>query len=424
MSSADVTRRELSFGSQDSTTGWYALNYALSTIKGSMQPQGAALMGLPCGSYSKYPHTFFTEYLVHEGDQIEFPIGSLNYYTLNTVTEWWCLDKFSHRVCEAVKQQFPLRDDTSGTWHLDSDLLTTDSRSRHKVYLDGYLSLPGIDYITCFDGADYPIKYLFNDDLGVDTDLVISIGKEPATALTDYNHSTYAFVESVPINIYAVNKTGLTATNLVEQAEQEIRHIITDHPLGSIRSIQTIKHTPIDLGNCNYLWNTTITIKYTRANDDYVPTLPSLTWGPSASPTGTFIFPNCTKITLPNANNDIFTKIPGRIGERLQRLGAKSLEIQLTCNLDMEHSDLSWKRPQTTTPKTDAVNFQVFLDIMHNALSEEYQTLTLDWGSFQVRLTDMQPNLDGDENSITLTFKEYVSANAASLTYQQRFGIA
>jgi hypothetical protein len=422
MTSADVTRRELSFGVQDGTTGWFRKLYAETTIKGSIQPQGSVMSLLPCGSYAKYPNTLFTEYVVHEGDQIID--ADLDIYELNTVVKWSWLDMFSHRTCEAVKKQFDQRDATSGTWHLDSDALSTDPRSRHKVYLDAYLNPANIvgDYITCFDGADYPIKYLFNADLGVDTDLVISIGKEAATSRLDYLHKTYAFEETVPINLYAVNKTGITAPNLIEQAEQEIRHAVTDNPttLGSIRSIQSTKHTPMDLGDKNYLWNTTVTIKYTRENDEYVPTLPTITYG--ATQANTFIFPNVLKITLPNVNNDVFIQMPGRIGDYPQALGAESLEIQLTCDLDMEHTNLTWKRSQIAA-KTDYSNFQVFLDIMHNAaVNQTHQHLTLDWGVFDVRLIRMEPAYGGS-NIITLTFKEY-NATAGDPDYRHRWGIA
>jgi hypothetical protein len=422
MSSASVTRRALSFGAQDSITGWFSKVYTDTTIKGSMQPQGASVSFLPCGNYAKYPHTFFTEYVVHEGDQIVD--ADLAVYELNTVVKWSWNNKFSHYQCEAVKQDYANRDATSGTWHLDSDSLTTDPRSRHKVYLDTYLTPANIsgDYLTCFDGADYPSKYLFLATLGVDTDAVISIGKEAATPLLDYNHKAYAFVESALINIYAVNKVGITATNLVEQIEQEIRHVITDHPIGSIRSIQATKHTPIDLGNKTYLWNTTVTIKYTRANDEYVPTLPSLTYSTIAGGPYTYIFPNVLKCTLPNINNDVFLQIPGRLGNIPQALGSESMELQLTCDLDMEHANLTWKRSQTGA-KTDVCNFQVFLDIMHSAAqSQPYMVLTLDWGSFNARLTRIDPAYDGENNHITLTFKEY-NDTEANTNYKTRWGI-
>ena len=265
MSSADLTRRALTFGAQDSTTGWFDRDYAESIIQGSIQPQGASLQNLPCGSYAKYPNTLFTPDVIHEGDQIEDAFGDI--YEVNTVVRWSRLNEDSHAVCELIKKQLDQRDATSGSWHLDADSLTTDQRSRTKVWLDTYLSLL-CTHVTQFDGADYPIKYLFNAELGVDADIVFSIGKEPSTPLLDYNHVAYAFNEAVTINLYAVNKTGVTATNLIEEAEQDIRDIATDHGIvegRSIRNIKTTKHSPVDLGDRTYLWNTTITsVSYTH----------------------------------------------------------------------------------------------------------------------------------------------------------------
>jgi hypothetical protein len=419
MSSADVTRRELSFGAQDTITGWYTKVYTDTIIKGSMQPQGAAIAGLPCGFYAKYPHTFFTEYVVHEGDLIKDVY--LVEYELHTVVPWMWLDQFSHYTCEAVKLEVPKRGATSGTWHTDADTLTTDPRSRHKIYLDTYLAVSP-DIITCFDGADYPIKYLFDTALGVDVDCVVSIGKDNASSLLDYLHKIYGFIESVPITVYGL------AANEVESVEQSIRHVFTDYPIvdgRTVRSIQSVKHAPIDLGAKNLLWSTTVTVKYLRANDEYLPTLPTLTWGSAA---GTFVFPNVINKVERYVNNDVYMDMPGRLGSYPQALGSKSLEVELTCDLDLNPDNLTWKRSaaapwQSGAVKSDVSNYQVFQDIIHEgADSEAYQTLTLEWGSFKVRLTDMQLGQDGVQSHLTLTFKEY-NSTAANTAYKTRWGI-
>jgi hypothetical protein len=426
MTSFDVTRQALSFGAQDSTTGWYALVRTDSTIKGSMQPQGASIQVLPCGNYAKYPHTFFTEYVVHEGDIIKD--AGLDVYVLNTVIKWCWADKFSHYLCEAVKQEFNERDASSGTWHLDSDSLTTDPRSRTKIYLDTYLNTGNIagTHLTCFDGADYPIKYLFNAVLGVDVDLVFSIGEETSTTEDTIYDVPYKDIVSIPITLSAVNKTGHTATNLIEQAEKEIQLVLDEHALDlgttSKRSLSSAKPSRVDLGNGTYLWQKVVTIKYERSNDDHVPTYPRITWGAAA---GTFIFPNVINKVERYVNNDVYMDMPGRLGSYPQALGSKSLEIELTVDLDMEHTNLTWKRAQTAAPgaKTDASNMQVFQDIIHEgADSEAYQTLTLEWGVFKVRLTDMQLGQDGVRGHLTLTFKEYNDV-AANTAYKTRWGI-
>jgi hypothetical protein len=424
MSSASVTRRALSFGAQDSITGWYAKVYTDTTIKGSMQPQGSSVSFLPCGNYAKYPHTFFTEYVVHEGDLIKDSYNTE--FELNTVVSWSWLNKFSHYLCEAVQNTFDNRDATSGTWHLDSDSLTTDPRSRTKIYLDTYLTPANIDgdYITCFDGADYPIKYLFNAALGVDTDLVLSIGEESTVTEDTIYDLPYKDTVSIPITLYAVNKTGITATNLIEQAEREIQKVLVDHALSigstSKRSLSSSKPNRIDLGNGSYLWSKVVTIKYERSNDDHVPTYPTITYG--AAQANTYIFPNVINKVERYVNNDVYMDMPGRLGSFPQALGSKSLEVELTVDLDMEHTNLTWMRSQTGA-KTDKSNWQVFQEIIHEgADSEVYQNLTLEWGVFPVRLTDMQLGQDGVKGHLTLTFKEY-NASAANTHYADRWGI-
>jgi hypothetical protein len=419
MTSADLTRRELSFGAADPTTGWYAKVYAESTIEGVLQPQGASMSFLPCGSYAKYPHTLFTEYVVHEGDQIVD--ANLAVYELNTVSLYSWLDMFSHRTCEAVKQEFDNRDATSGSWHLDGDSLTTDPRSRHKILLDTYLGAD--NFITCFDGADYPIKYLFLNTLGINTEVVISIGKEAATPLLDFQDKPYAYIETVPINIYAVDKVGHTATNSIEQKEQEIRHILTDYATvegRSLRSIQSTKHTPTDLGNKTSLWCTTLTIKYTRSNDDFTPTAPTITYANDQF--YTFTFPNCLDIQFRDPDSgDVILHPPGRLGGITQVLGMSDFEITFTCDLTINPDNTTWKRPQGSLPKTDLTPFQVFQEMKFDhkySATAEYQNLNWGAGStVPVRLVDYSVQ----DNKLTLTFRRYSATSATS--YKDWFGI-
>jgi hypothetical protein len=114
--------------------------------------------------------------------------------------------------------------------------------------------------------------------------------------------------------------------------------------------------------------------------------------------------------------------MPGRLGSYPQALGSKSLEVELTCDLDLNPDNLTWKRAQAAA-KTDQSNWQVFQDIIHEgADSEAYQTLTLEWGSFPVRLTDMQMGQDENQSHLTLTFIEY-NASAANTDYRHRWTI-
>jgi len=428
MPSADITRRELSLGTADSTTGWYATSYTETTIQGDIQPRGAVIMGLPVGGVARYPHTLYTADVIAVGDEVKD--ANNDYYVVKSADQYWWLDQFSHYQCELEKRSpYALRPTASGTWHLDTDSLKTDPRYRHKIWLDDNLDpnnmelddgLTNASVITCFSDADYPLTQVF---LTKAVDGVFSIDRRAAKQLSTYNHYPYAFEETVPITCYAIDKTGLTATNLIEQMEQEIRHVCTDHPLGSIRSIESTDPTFTDIGGVK-LWHTTVVIQYKRANDDYTPTVPSLTWGTSGAPDGTFVFPNCFDIQYPNGVPNVKLLPINRVGNINQRLGDTSLTVKLFCDLDVEPSAKTWKRPQATSPKSDNMEWQVILDIKHNgAIDEPYQTLTLDWGSFDVTLENFNVYERGGMRVLEVTLQEYNATSASAQTVAQRYGI-
>jgi hypothetical protein len=432
MANADLTRREQSLGEQDSITGWYAPSYAETTIEGSIQPKGAAFPTLNIGAYARYPHTLFTADVIRVGDEVKD--ANEEYYIVKSADQFWWLDQFSHYQCELEKRSpYAQPPTTSGTWHLDSSSLKTDARYRTKLWLETYLTAANMKLdngstnastIISFDHPPYycPISQVF---LTKNVDGIFSIGKEPVQALYTHDHYPYAFIESVPISCYTVNKAGLTATNLLEQMEQEIRHVATDHPLGSIRSIEVIRHpTPENIGGV-MLYSSTVTIHYLRANDDYMPTTPSIAYSSAGAGPYTYIMPNCIEFTIVGETTDEYTHPIGFIGNLPYLNGDNSLEFIFKIDLDVEPTNLTHKRPQTTSPKTDSVSYQIWLDIKHNhAVTDEYLLLNVGWGStIKARLVNVRPENTPDGHTVTLTFKEYRSTSASAETYKQRFGI-
>jgi hypothetical protein len=231
----------------------------------------------------------------------------------------------------------------------------------------------------------------------------------------------------VSIELYAVNKSGVTATNLLEQFEQEIRRLFTANPTLRLKALTSSKSDSIDLGYC-YLRQKAINVKYERYNDDLTPSYPTVTFG--ASQGTTYTFPNITYFDIEPITNNVRLNSIGRIGSHLQKFGAPDYTITIKANLDMEpwsgaadDTKISWKRPQTNGTKTDTIPEQVFFDIYFNGLSAEvYQNLNLGWGAtIPVTLEKPQVTHTGDVHEITLTFKAY-SASAAS-AYKTWFGI-
>lgn len=433
MANADLTRREQSLGEQDPITGWYAPSYAETTIEGSIQPKGAAFPTLNIGAYARYPHTLFTADVIRVGDEVKD--ANEEYYIVKSADQFWWLDQFSHYQCELEKRSpYAQPPTTSGTWHLDSNSLTTDPRSRHKIWLETYLTAANMKLdngstnastIISFDHPPYycPISQVF---LTKNVDGIFSIGKEPVQALYTHDHYPYAFIESVPISCYTVNKAGLTATNLLEQMEQEIRHVATDHPLGSIRSIDVIRHpTPENIGGV-MLYSSTVTIRYLRANDDYTPTYPTITYGDSQA--STYTFPNVTSISISDPDTgDAYLLPPSRIGAITQILGMDNFEVTLTCDLNVENSALTWKRPQATSPKLDSVEEQVFREIKFGGKTDSdqaYQNLNLGYGAvLPVRLTNINVDRSGENAVLQVTFRRYSSSDGSSGTYKAWYGL-
>jgi hypothetical protein len=564
MADATVTRYALSLGAQDVTHGYYAASYASSSIDGSIQPKGAVIRDLPCGNIAVYNHSFFTAATVALGDEIKD--ANNTYYVIKSLMPYWWLNQFSHYVCELEQRDFVLPPTTSGTWHLDSDSAKTDPRYRHKSWLDIYLTATNLKedngstnatYITCFDEAPYPLSQVF---LTKEVDLIFSIGKKAAQALEDYLHYPYAFIETVPITLYAVNKSGLTATNLLEQAEQEIRHIATHYPVvagASIRSIDASEYKQENLGGAK-LWTCTVTIKYKRANDDYVPSTPTISYGSywtfdcdhtsggiegtwtftqgagstatqaanvygldlnctvfgadsstvngtnigvssttyttirwsykttgdstakiiitfsdastqtvlseTASSTytvdsatitsgktidhitlyncdgvghvyyrflqickGTYIFPNVVDLKGPFHINVADIAVPGRQGNITQIMGSGLEEYELTCDLDIEHSNLTWKRPQTSSSKTDYNNDDIFRQLTHFTPAASYGVWEwLDLGDptvqMRVNVLERQPDF-GEGKLLKLKVREYRPLGAGYESYIERYGL-
>lgn len=414
MSSFDVTKRFLSFGARDSTTGWLRKIYEDTTIRGTSDPSAIRKLGLPAGNHTATSRAFYTANDIKEGDRLVFAFG--DEWEVESVGTVSVGNNFIYNGCKINKliQQGVDRPATSGTWHTDSDSVKTDPRNRMKTWLDGYIAYTAADYVTMFSGVDYPLKYEFVDQ---EIDLICSIDTQTGMAEYDYNNYPYKFNETTTFTLTAQDTATLTATNILESFEQEIRHVATDHPYGSLRRFTSTKPERVDVGGV-WLWQNTITMQYIRDNDEYTDSGMTITWGPSASPTGTYTIPNITSFTFEPDIFNVRLPIPGRIGSALQKLGAPDYTITMRCDLNFG----DWKRTQGGA-KTDVLPEQVFMDIYFNGMVDQtYQTLDLGWGgTIPVTLEMPQVRREGLMNELTLTFKVYSAAGASA--YKTWFGI-
>lgn len=426
MADADVTRRALTldFASRDTTTKWAKKTYSESTIKGSFDPAAMRFLAASGLNVPLLSSPFYTGNYVRRGDRIK-NVASTE-FTLSTVKELWRLNEFVGYVCQADRILKPAdRAATSGTWHADNDSVNTDARLRTMTWLDTYVAFTAGDYEVVFSGQDYPPEYdLVEDNL----DVLVTVEYIGATPVYDYQHVIYKFEENVALHCYAFDTSTLTAANLLESFEEAVREANTNHPtttyLGNIREITATKPAVHDAGMM--LWENTINIRYTRQNSDYAGSSVTVTWGPSTSASGTFTLPNVVYMSPPVKVNNTRLMPPGRMGNVLQKLGMPDYMVTIRCDLDVCPSGLTWKRPQTTTPKTDVVDWQVFLDIAFNgqyAGTQVYQTLNLGWGgTIQATLEEVTPVETADGRELELVFYCYNSVSQTA--YKTMFGIS
>ena len=426
----DATLSTLTLSDYDSVTGLPALGYTESAISIVYAPKGESLIASTAGYYVKYNAQAVTISTVYEGDIITY--NSVDYEVKMVQTyPSYRTDGFTWKVCALVKRDFTVYPDTSGTWHLDSTTIKTDPRDRIKTVIDTYLTAANIkkddgstnaSTHTLFNGATYPVTRLFISDKTLDAAAVISRGTS-TTLYTDklLGRKPYAFDETVYIDIYAVHKSSITASNLLEKYEQEIRRILTTYDAySSVRDLDSITPEMTDLGYA-YLYHTRITVKYKRNNDDYTAALPTITYGDNQG--STYYFPNATEISILDPDTgDVKLFPPGRIGNILQILGMEDFEVTITCDLDAEPAAKTWKRPQATTPKTDAVPFQVFQEIKFGGKTDTDQVYqNLNWGggtTIPVRLTAISVN----DSTLTVSFRRYSASSGSGGTAKQWYG--
>ncbi len=144
---------------------------------------------------------------------------------------------------------------------------------------------------------------------------------------------------------------------------------------------------------------------------------------------GTYTLPNVVNINQPLLSTDALLKVPHRAGVLAQPLGTGSLEISMTCDLDMEPQSLTWKRPQASTPKTDVNNADILYEQAHlggSNIQNLWCWLDLDDPAmqFKARLVEVAPEYSMDEGLVRLKWREYRHGTASSESTSERFGLS
>jgi hypothetical protein len=255
--SFDVTLYTLQLGSRDTTTGWYAKNYASSTITMLTQDKAATQNALPPGVYVRNDKAGLTQDPVAEGDQVKLSNG--DYFEIETVREHWRGDSFDFYECQLTL--LPFKNLTGGTYTASS---VEDARYRTKYYMETYFAAASLpNYIAAYGKPDLPMIQVYKTK-GVD--LVFALDEPSSEPLVDYDHYTIGYKETVPITPCCIDKTNIVGTKLMHQARTELRRIFENYPLGSLRIPQSEKPATQVLGSTT-LYMFTCYLDYERDID-------------------------------------------------------------------------------------------------------------------------------------------------------------
>jgi len=565
-----ATLQTLALGTADTYTGVPASSYTNTTIYLQIQPKNQSRQTGLFGYISQYDYVGLTDTAtsIYEGDRVYY---NGNYYTVTFVHTYPCTRTdytMNWTVLALVKKQFEEAPTTSGTWHSEADATKTDPRYRTKLFIDTYIAATKKDNgvtnastIRMLDVISFPVSRLLTD-LGKDYDVVDVISRVNSKPIMHAGaRSPFCYDETVRINIYAVNKTGITGSRILEEHEQAIRDAYNDYPSGSgyIREIEQVSKENVDLGH-NILYCLALEVRYRRWNDDYTPTYPSFNYGvgftyegdrtsggiegtwtlvqgggstcaqsitsdknlllsqtvfaadsytyngtdlglstatypklrvrfkttgsakarvdvtysdastgtlmsETASVgtftvvecalaatktldhinlyicdatgtvtydyvqvyTGTYTIPNVEQATQSLALKDSVLKVPGMSGNLTQNFGSDLLEVRFIHDLDMERASVTWKRPQSTTPKTDYNNTDMLDETLHE-MGVSTDWVWLDLGvpakQFKARLVEVNPDYQGDRHKVESVWREYRHGHANDETLSERYGLS
>jgi len=99
-----------------------------------------------------------------------------------------------------------------------------------------------ISFTVCYAGADYPITRVFKTKAKT----LLFLIKTPTVRTAGVK---VRYIESIPIEIACIDKTGITATKLRWKAEKELRRVIKLYPLGSFHSMDRSEPNDQRLGS-------------------------------------------------------------------------------------------------------------------------------------------------------------------------------
>lgn len=246
-----VTRRELSLGARDDTTGWYAKDFTETNKEMIVIPRGATSMAVKAGVYVRLDAVGLAADVFVEGDEIVH--GSV-YYEVKTVKPYYFGDSFWYRECDLTL--LPLH----GLTYATTTPTVDDARYNTKDYWETYMdndNLQSYSWIVCYSNADYPFVRVFKTK-GVA--IIFAIDQPTSEPEMGHDLTPVGYRESVPTHVLTLD------TQLQWLAEAELRRIVEENPLGSIRTLERKTSTVHNFGSTQ-LFDTEFILNYWRGTD-------------------------------------------------------------------------------------------------------------------------------------------------------------
>jgi len=268
--SFNVTRRSLRLSDdRDELTGWWFKSYSETAIQMIIGTRSVASKLASVGSYVKEDAVGLTLDSVHTGDQI---VTSDNIsYEVKTVIPYEIGDSFLRRDCDLTRLPFATLNTGSQTTTLPSGT-PQDARYRTKDWLETYIDNANLtkdddatqaSFIVMYDMKDqpqYPLTRVFKDKA---IDLVFAIDDPATEPLLDSEGEPHHYFEKIPITTCCIDKTGITGVKLQWKANQELRTVAKEHPLGSRRELNLISKDTENLGS-TILYKSKFMLSYIR----------------------------------------------------------------------------------------------------------------------------------------------------------------
>lgn len=268
--SANVTRQEIVLGSRDSDTGWREQSFTAHTITALRFPRGASFTIQGVGVYSREDQMFLTADPVNQYDHL-YTTPDERSYEVKTSQLHMHLDNFLFRELQCTYLQLFEEVPSEVTW---SKTRPRDPRYRSKLFLDTRLRPAQItknDDVTqaawavVYAEPPYPLALEFRATSDAVQGLYAVGQPTSSIALPSCDNSVYAYIDTVPILVAAIDSEGCNGDALHQKMVAEVKYVLETYAEGSFREQSDIIPATVQLGSTT-VYQSIVVMDYTRDN--------------------------------------------------------------------------------------------------------------------------------------------------------------